>query len=146
MKIHVLTSIGNVQASPHPPKPSNPPQINEKPQQTIRIHVLESIGLPLTLPSPQILVKSKVVQENQGKGMSWHQLAMSTPPPHAPYFSKALGTVPNAMYDGNQHAKQEVRGTGGAYKSGRWLEGRAHQACRIPIEGLRYEYTRALFL
>ena len=32
-------------------------------------------------------------------------------------------------------------------RSGRGLEGRAHQAaCRIPIEGLRYKYTRALFL
>ena len=36
--------------------------------------------------------------------------------PNPPYFSESLGTVPNAMYDGNQYAKKKVGGRGGAYK------------------------------
>ena len=54
---------------------------------------------------------------------------------------------PKPILDTNEYAKKEIGGRGGAHKSGRGLEGRAHQAaCRIPIEGLRYKYTRALFL
>ena len=88
-KSHVLASIGDVQASPHPPKSSNSLEIHENQRdifKSIEIHVLVSSGN---------------VQAS----------------PHPPYFSKHLGTVPNAMYDGNQHAKKEIGGRGGAFKS-----------------------------
>ena len=42
--IRVLASIGNAQASPHPPKPSNPLAINENQRKSIKIHVLLPIG------------------------------------------------------------------------------------------------------
>ena len=82
IKIHVLASFGNVQASPHPPKPSNPPGINKN-DKIIKIHVLASIG------------------------------KVKAPPPN---FSKPVGTISNAMNDGNQYTKKEVGGRGGAYK------------------------------
>ena len=115
MKIHVLASLGNVQASPtlpsleilvksmkinentcpsinwqcaslpHPPKPSNPPEIHGNQRKSIKIHVLASTGNVQAFPPP-------------------------------PYFSKPLGTIPNRMYDGNQYAKKEVGGRGVAYK------------------------------
>ena len=70
---------------PHPPKPSNPSEINENRIKSTRIHVLASIGNVQASPQP-------------------------------PYFSKPSSTVPNAMYDGNQYAKKEVGGRGGAFK------------------------------
>ena len=70
---------------PDPPKPSNPPEINDNQRKSIKIHVLPSIGNVQAFP-------------------------------HPPYFSKPLGTIPNAMYDGNQYAKKEVGGRGGAHK------------------------------
>ena len=70
---------------PHPPKPSNPPEINDNQRKSIKIHVLSSNG----------------------------NFQAS---PHPPYFSKPLGTVRNAMYDGNQYAEKEISGRGGAYK------------------------------
>ena len=88
MKIHVLASIGNVQASPHSPNPSNPAEINEN------------------------LIESIKIDQNTCPGINWQCAG----PPHPPYFSKPSATVPNAMYDGNQYAKKEVGGRGGAYK------------------------------
>ena len=73
------------EACPHPPKPSNPPEINDNQRKSIKIHVLASVG---------------------------NVQAFSQPP----YFSKPLGTIPNAFYDGNQYAKKEVGGRGGAHK------------------------------
>ena len=77
---------------PHPPKPLNPPDINDNQRKSIKIHVLASIGNVQAFP-------------------------------HPPYFSKPLGTIPNAMYDGNQYAKKEVGGRGGAYKFAAPLQG-----------------------
>ena len=70
---------------PDPPKPSNPPEINDNQRKSIKIHVLPSIGNVQAFPHPL-------------------------------YFSKQLGTIPNRMYDGNQYAKKEVGGRGGAFK------------------------------
>ena len=76
-------------------------------------------GIPPTLPSLQVLLKSMQIKQHQLKWTRIHVLASIgnvQASPHPPYFSQPLGTVPNAMYDGNQYAKKEVGGRGGAYK------------------------------
>ena len=55
MEIHVMASIGNVQASPHPSKPSNLVEIRENRKsrtKSIRIHVPASIGNVQASPHP----------------------------------------------------------------------------------------------
>jgi len=52
MRMHVLASIGNVQASPHPSKPSNPPGIDENLQKSIKIPVRASMGNVQASPRP----------------------------------------------------------------------------------------------
>ena len=67
---------------------------------------------PPTLPSPQILLESI----KKKKTIKIHVLAsigkVKAPPPN---FSKPVGTISNAMNDGNQYTKKEVGGRGGAY-------------------------------
>ena len=78
--------------------------------------------LPLTLPSLQTLLRSMNIKENQMKTIKIHVLALIANVQaflHPPQLSKPLGTVPNAIYaihDGNQYARKEVGGRGGAYK------------------------------
>ena len=66
------------------------------------------------------------IKGNACPGINWQCAGL----PLTSIFLEPLGTVPNAMYDGNQYAKKDFGGRGGAYKSGRGLEGRAHQAAR----------------
>ena len=55
------------------------------------------------------------IHGNQRKTIKIHVLAsIAIPPP--PYFSKPLGTIPNTMYHGNEYAKKDVGGIGGAHK------------------------------
>ena len=57
MKIHVLAPLGNVQASSHPPKPSNPFESNKKQRKLIEIHLLSSIGTVQASPHPPYISK-----------------------------------------------------------------------------------------
>ena len=72
-----------------------------------------------SLPSLQILLKSMKIKQSPLKALRIHVLASIAnvqASPHPAYFSKPVGTVPNAMYDGNQYAKKEIGGRGGADK------------------------------
>ena len=109
MKLKSLAAIGNWQASPHLPNPSNPPVINSNHIQTIKIHVLAAISNKQASPRHPKPSNPPEITEHQRKVIKihvCHQFAMCMPPPRPSYFAKPLGAVPNTIYDANQYAKK----------------------------------------
>ena len=114
MEIYVLASIGNVQASPNLPSGQVLPKSITIPGNTCPDINWRCAGPPYpSKPSnPSEIHEKQINKLNELISTRIHQLASignvqaST---HPPYFSKALGTVPNAMYDGNQYATKRGR-------------------------------------
>ena len=84
MKIHVLASIGNVQACPHPAKPSSHSESNGNHKKAMRIHILASIGNVQASPHPPKPSNPPGINKNE-KIVKIHVLAsigkVKAPPP-----------------------------------------------------------------
>jgi len=85
MKIHVLASIGNAQASCHPP---SPPGISENQRKSIKTHVLASMSNVQASPhppKPSNSLKSMKIDGNTCPGINWQRAGL--PPPSQAFKS-----------------------------------------------------------
>ena len=63
IKMHALAAISNKQASPHHPKPSNPPEINENQRKVIRY--MSCHQFPMCRPPPALHISRNLEAPSQ---------------------------------------------------------------------------------